>query len=220
MEEETKTEEIEKPTEKPKQFGWNKISAIVLVALVVVTIWQGFQIASLKSGSGTGVTGITGGTTTSGATGASTLQQILKEITPTGTPDYGKEAGVSYDGVEQGLRVLMGYDQSISLSGSDLERYIKIATTRGTACEYCCGIGDAGFGRSDGKIACGCSHNVAFSGLTKWLIKDSKYTDAQIIEEIGKWKVLFFPQGSVEKELEQRGISPEAVGLPSMRGGC
>lgn len=189
----------------------------LLAMLLVVTVFQSYQISKLSSEMQN--IKISGAVTGASGTGA-TLEQILKEITPTGTPDYGAKAGVSYDEVEEGLRTLMGYHQSISLSGADQDRYIDVATTQDTACEYCCGIGDAGFGTSDGRIACGCSHNVAFSGLTKWLIKNTNYNDQQIVDEIQKWKILFFPEGSLEEELERRNIQPESVGLPAMRGGC
>lgn len=184
---------------------------VVLLAITVVQSYQiyllGTEIKSLK------LTGMTP------SQSKFTPQDIL-EITPKGTPDYGMRAGVSYDNVEQRLRTLMGYHQSLSLSGDEQQRYTEIATTEGTACEFCCGIGEAGFGGSDGRIACGCSHSVAFSGLTKWLIKNTEYTNQQIIDEIKKCKVLFFPRGSVQKELEKRNITPESVGLPAMRGGC
>lgn len=157
-----------------------------------------------------------------GLTGRASLSadQVLAEITPKGIPDYGLEAGISYDNVETSLITLVGYDQSIQLNLEQQKRYMTIAITLDTACEYCCGIGNKGFGTADGRIACGCSHNIAFSGLTKWLIKNSKYTNAQIVQEIQKWKILFFPKDAVKEEIQKKGISPESVGLPSMIGGC
>lgn len=148
------------------------------------------------------------------------LSDFLAQITPKGTPDYGQKAGVSYDKVEEGLNILVDYDKSITLTGADKERYIKIGTSPETACEFCCGIGDEGFATEEGEIACGCSHNIAFSGLTKWLIANSNYSDEQIIDEIGKWKILFFPEPSARKEAQKRGISPESIGLPKQVGGC
>lgn len=208
----------------------------LMVILLALTVFQAFQISTLYSEvSELKATGLvsasalsnTGTETESGTTNTSkttsekaTLQQILKEITPTGTPDYGKETGVSYEEVESGLKTLVGFHQTVSLSEDEKQRYASIATTKETACEFCCGIGEAGFGTSDGRIACGCSHNVAFSGLTKWLIKNSDYSDQQIVNEIRNWKVLFFPRGAVQKELEKRNIEPESVGLPGMVGGC
>lgn len=148
------------------------------------------------------------------------LGDFLAQITPKGTPDYGRVAGISYDKVEESLDTLVNYDQSIILTGVDKERYIKIGTSKETACEYCCGIGDEGFATEGGEIACGCSHNIAFSGLTRWLIANSEYSDEQIIDEIGKWKILFFPEPAARAEAQKQGISPESIGLPSQVGGC
>lgn len=148
------------------------------------------------------------------------LSGFLAQITPKGTPDYGQKAEVSYDKVEESLDALVNYDKSITLTGADKNRYIKIGTSKETACEYCCGIGDEGFATEEGEIACGCSHNYALSGLTKWLITNSTYSDEQIISEIGKWKILFFPEPAAREEAQKQGISPESIGLPSQVGGC
>ncbi len=192
----------------------------IVALLAVFALLQGYRISKLTADVATlksiGLSGIS----QSSSDAQATLQTILKEVTPTGTPDYGKSAGVSYDDVEAGITTLVGYHQGISLSGDKLERYIKIATTPETACEYCCGVGKNGFGTRSGQLACGCAHNIAFSGLTKWLLKNSDYTNEQIIGEIHKWKALFFPQATVEAELAKRNINPQSVGLPSMIGGC
>ena len=155
-----------------------------------------------------------------GTTASTNSPDLYTEIAPKGTPDYGNKAGVSYDQVEESLNALVGYDKGITLAGAGEKRYIKIGTSKETACEFCCGIGEAGFGTAEGEIACGCGHNIAFSGLSKWLIQNSSYSDEQIIEEIKKWKILFFPKAAVAKELQKRGISPDSTDLPSQRGGC
>lgn len=152
--------------------------------------------------------------------GAVGLVDFLAQITPKGTPEYGKVAGVSYDKVEESLDTLVDYDKNISLTGADKERFVKIGISPDTACEHCCGIGEEGFATEEGKIACGCAHNIAFSGLTKWLVANSDYSDEQIIDEIGKWKILFFPEPAARKEAEKQGISPESIGLPKQVGGC
>lgn len=208
--------------------GHRYIVMALLGALLLITVFQSYQISSLASeiqgievtGKVTTSSGGDTGSTGSSSSGTPTLQQVLEEITPTGTPDYGEEAGVSYEEVESSLKTLMGYHREIELSGDHKDRYIGIATSENTACEFCCGIGNAGFGRSDGSIACGCSHNLASSGLTKWLIKNTDYTDQEIKDEIQNWKVLFFPRDSVKEELERRNINPESAGLPAMVGGC
>lgn len=148
------------------------------------------------------------------------LSDFLTQITSKGIPDYGEKTAVSYDRVEEGLDTLVNYDKNISLTGGQKERYIKVGTSKETACEFCCGIGEEGFATEKGEIACGCSHNYALSGLTKWLIVNSDYSDEQIIDEIGKWKILFFPEPAARKEAQKQGISPESIGLPKQVGGC
>ncbi len=170
------------------------------------------------------------------STSDSAVQAVMNKIFSKGVPDvYGKELGISFDKVPEGLDVLAGLERSISydsLSDSQKKRFVKIATTRYTACEFCCGIGSNGFGTSSGRVACGCAHNLAMSGLAKYLLKshESEYTDEQIIGELQKWKALFFPRQSLERALQQNGVSSGGSGssgspssvqsLPGIVGGC
>lgn len=191
---------------------WN-LALILFIAVLsfsLGSLWT--EVRYLKKGAA--------GAKVAGTTTDSSSSDLYAEIAPKGTPDYGSGAGVSYDRIEESLNTLVGYDKEITLSGADKERYIKIGTSKETACEFCCGIGEAGFGTAGGEIACGCGHNIAFSGLTKWLIQNSNYSDEQIVEEIKKWKILFFPKGTVAKETQKRGISPDSTDLPSQQGGC
>ncbi len=200
-------------------FGLVAGVAIVSVIGFIILLSTGFNGANItEEGASSNATSANGSTAQDSS--GSTMQAILKEITPTGTPDYGQKAGVSYDKVEQSLSVLRSYDKSVSLDANQQKRYVKIGTTPLTACEFCCGVGERGFANSSGKLACGCAHNVAFSGLTKWLIKNTSYTDDQIVSEIGKWKILFFPRGALKKEMKKRNIAPSGGAIPSMRGGC
>lgn len=192
------------------------VDRLILVALVIIALFQTYQISTLESRlSNLKVTGVAAKVTTEESKPGgeeNTLQQILQEITPKGTPDYGNKAGVSYDKVEEGLGVLRGY-ATLSLSSKEQERYNKIANTDGTACRYCCGATRL-------SQNCGCSHNIALQGLVKWLIKNTNYSDNEILKEIRKWQILFFPRPTLQEELQRRNIQPEAVGLPTMRGGC
>lgn len=192
--------------------------AIVSVIGFIILLSTGFnENGAVEEGSSNAAATVNGAKTQS--SGAS-MQQVLKEITPTGTPDYGKKAGVSYDKVEQSLSVLRSYDKSVSLDAAQQKRYVEVGTTPLTACEFCCGTGEKGFANTSGKLVCGCAHNVAFSGLTKWLIKNTSYTNSRIVSEIGRWKILFFPRGAVKKEMKKRNITPSGGAIPSMRGGC
>ena len=56
-------------------------------------------------------------------------------------------------------------------------------------------------------------------GLAKYLITKhgSEFTDDQILEEMGKWKVLFFPEIHMQKAaaLKQNGIELNYINLAS-----
>lgn len=194
----------------------------ILVLLVFVTAVNSFLIFSISSGkTATPVTGaVTGKTVQQNTQPAASgdVAKIAAEILPKGKPPYGDAAGVSFDNVEASMNKLATYHRGMTLSGKDQERYIKVSTTDGTACEFCCGAVGS-FGTSSGQLACECEHNIAFSGLTKWLIKNSDYTDDQIVQEVQKWKASFFPGPTVKKIMQSRGLATNS-GLPQQVGGC
>jgi hypothetical protein len=183
-----------------------------IVQITIIAVLALFLVYSLGKLSNTGKVVGVGNVVSDGASEGSILEQVLKEITPIGTPSYGKKAGVSYDKVEQSLGILRGY-AALSLDQEEQQRYEVIANTGGTACKYCCGA-------SKLSQNCGCSHNIALQGLTKWLIKNTDYSNNQILQEIRNWQILFFPKPTLQEELQRRNIQPESVGLPTMRGGC
>lgn len=146
------------------------------------------------------------------------------EIIPTGVPEiYGSELGVNFDevsesnpqGANANIKKLSDLDKSITLEGDNLQRYINSAGK--ISCEYCCGA--KAIIRSDGSAACGCAHSYAMRGLAKYLITEhgSEYTDDEILEELGKWKVLFFPGKHETKAavLKAQGIKINYINLAS-----
>lgn len=146
------------------------------------------------------------------------------EVIPKGIPKiYGAELGVSYDDISASdqqksdatIRKIGMLDQQISLSGKDKERYIAIAGQ--ISCEYCCGVESIIF--KDGSAACGCAHSFAMRGIAKYLIKNhgSEFTDNEILEELGKWKTLFFPSQMSKKAavLKDKGIEIDYINLAS-----
>lgn len=203
---------------------------------------------------------------------------VAADVAPKGVPNiYGKELGISYDDVssnnpqkaDRTIAVLKSYDEGITLSGKNLERYIAI--TSQISCEYCCGAASIIFSKQDeerieqqiqaaiasgkitsdqtgqyrrkaGEAACGCAHSFAMRGLAKYLLTqhDAEFTNEQILEELAKWKTLFFPgpmatKAAVMKEKgipftygslgsnEYRGIEKEVAASGSsggMVGGC
>ena len=97
-------------------------------------------------------------------------------------------------------------------------------------------------GRSErvhaGDRACGCQHSYSMRGVAKYLIKNhrTEFTDQQILDEVAKWKAVFFPGPTVEKVATQQGLIPSQTvaasngsgssynpvnsGIPSQVGGC
>jgi len=169
------------------------------------------------------------------AQGGSTAQNAapvtanFSEVLPKGTPRiYGQELGVGYGDVSVNdqqkanatIAILSQFDQEkggkfIELSGDAQQRYIKIASQ--ISCEYCCGAESIIF--PNGKAACGCAHSYSMRGLAKYLLKNhpNDFTDDQILEELGKWKTLFFPGILAEKAkaLKDKGIEFNYINLAS-----
>jgi hypothetical protein len=150
------------------------------------------------------------------ATGVGTVS--ASEIIPKGVPDiYGESLGISYDDVsannpqlaDSTIRSLGNIDRGMTLEGADLERYIEVLykLNNGISCEYCCGARSIIF--EDGQPACGCAHSFAMRGLTKYILTEyPEMSNEDILSEMGKWKVLFFPGIHEQKAqvLEANGI--------------
>lgn len=169
---------------------------------------------------------------------------------PSGTPRiYGEELGISYDDVSASnqqkadlvINKMGALDRSIILNAEQKTRYIDVLynMNNGISCEYCCGARAIIF--SNGEPACGCAHSYAMRGIAKYIITKhgSEFTDTQILEEMSKWKMLFFPtQMSAKAQImkdagldvdyislgsnQYRGIESQAQGSVSggMVGGC
>ncbi len=148
----------------------------------------------------------------------------VSNVLPAGIPAvYGAELSISYDGVsasnpslaDQTISAMSQFDRSINLQGNDLQRYIDIVSQ--ISCEYCCGAESIIF--KDGQAACGCAHSQAMRGLAKYLLQNhgTQFTDNQILEELGKWKTLFFPGVMVQKAavLKEKGIELNYINLGS-----
>lgn len=183
------------------------------------------------------------GSSQGGATGTgSSAAQLAQQIMPKGVPPvYGAVLGVSFDNAAAAIQPMSNIDKTVTLSGSDLTRYISIASQ--ISCEYCCGAQSIIF--PNGQAACACEHSYAMRGVIKYLIKNhgNEFTDQQILGEAGKWKMVFFPGPIVSKAMEfqkagkdlnvidltsnkYRGFkapssgSSSSTGLPGQVGGC
>ena len=181
------------------------IGLTVLLALVI--LFNQYQLSSF------------GGSLNLGGTSISAT-----DVIPKGVPTiYGQELSISYDGVsvnnpqlaDATLAKMGVFDNSITLTGDKLQRYINIGLQ--ISCEYCCGAESVIF--KNGRAACGCAHSQAMRGIAKYLIDKhaDEFTDDQILGEMGKWKVLSFPGIHQQKAavLEQKGIELNYINLAS-----
>lgn len=175
----------EEPTAKKSHYELVlQIALIAILAIVLV-----YNAGKLYNSTPV----ITGNTIATGLATVSALQ-----ITPEGVPAvYGTELAVRYDDVslnnaalaDATIQKLAAYEDK-TLNAEQLQRYIRIGSS--ISCEYCCGAQALIF--ENGERACGCAHSYAMRGLAKYLlIEHPDMTDAQILSELGKWKVLFFP---------------------------
>jgi len=178
------------------------IALTVAAILLLVVVYNGIRLTGLPTGTS--------------LVGAS-------EVIPTGIPDiYGMELGISYDdispsnpGLADATIEKMSQYEDLELTPEQMERYIRIGGS--ISCEYCCGAASIIF--SNGDRACGCAHSYAMRGLAKYLIINhpDEFTDVDILSELGKWKVLFFPGIHETKAsvLESQGIEVNYISLAS-----
>ena len=202
-----KKSEVKTEKQSNKKTDWEfyiQVAVVVVLAGILIYSYSGNR------------TGQTGAAIDIGTVSAS-------EIIPKGIPAvYGQELGVKYDDVSPNnpeladatIKKLTAYEDK-TLNDAQMDRYIKIGSS--ISCEYCCGADSIIF--SNGQRACGCAHSYAMRGLAKYLlINHPDMTDLQILGELGKWKVLFFPGIHEQKAqiLEANGIdSTDYVNLAS-----
>ncbi|MBI4143981.1 hypothetical protein HY486_01910 [Candidatus Woesearchaeota archaeon] len=149
------------------------------------------------------------------------VQDTLNMVIPVGTPEYGQQAGLSFDDPLGGQKTLGYYDETITLTPEEESRYNGIVNV--FTCDYCCGSPQ----RPTIITRCGCAHAAGWRGLARWLIKNygSQVTDEQIMGEMSKWKALWYPGPTVQRIIQEQsagGSTPAASinQLPSMVGGC
>lgn len=201
------------------RFTLDKMVVGLMIAVLFVNGFNMYQMQSMKPMGNNDAKIETNGMVTFG-NGASNPVDIL----PKGIPRiYGAELGVSYDDVsasdqkkaDAAIRRLGMLDEQVKLSGGDKERYIRIASQ--ISCEYCCGVESIIF--KDGSAACGCQHSFAMRGVAKYLIKNhgSEFTDEEILEELSKWKILFFPSQMSQKAMvmQAKGTGINSISLAS-----
>ena len=155
----------------------------------------------------------------------STAEGAMQAMFPTGTPEYGDAMGVTFDDPIGALTKLSNaypaLDQQARGNPEVWKRYINLASEPGgVSCEFCCGVGAAGISK-DGRSLCGCQHAPALLSVTLWLLMNTDYNDAQILQEVYRWKTLFFPRNMIELAGKVAGGDSSVLNdLPGMVGGC
>ncbi len=189
---------------------------VQIIFISVLALLLTYNIGKIYGSNGS--SSITGAVTS--VTGIGTVSAL--DVSPKGVPEiYGSELGVSYDDVSPNnpqladatIEKLSKYEDD-TLSSDLMTRYIKIGSS--ISCEYCCGAQAIIF--SNGQRACGCAHSYAMRGLAKYLLKNhADMTDDAILEELGKWKVLFFPGVHSQKAeaLKSKGVELNYINLAS-----
>lgn len=227
--------------EKPERSNDTLLYSLLVIAALVMALNQYMIFGINNSISGFSVLG-------QRVAGGVSLSTINVSVLPKGVPAvYGAELGVRYDDIGTAnpqkadatiakLAALQTGSDSAApkLTPEQLQRYVKIG--REISCEYCCGVDS--IITPDGKLACYCQHSAAMRGLLEYMIKKHpEMSDDTMLEELGKWKVLFFPDVHKQKaavltqkgiELnyinlasnKYKGIEKGAAGAGSMVGGC
>jgi len=203
---------------------------VLLVSILLVSAYNQYTLQSMRMDSTPQAANsdyITGAAV-DGSESSISLQEAVDSVMPKGVPDiYGPELGISFDTVEESLGILAPLDGDLYSNGqlkySDLsdvnkERYVNIGSS--ISCEFCCGVGSVIF--DDGKAACGCSHSAAMRSLAKYLLINhgDEYSDQEVLDELIKWKIVFFPREMVARYMESNGKTLENSALPGMVGGC
>lgn len=149
-------------------------------------------------------------------------QDALNFLVPTGTPDYGQEAGVTFDDPIAAQRTWKAFEQ-LQLTPEQQKRYDKIVGS--FTCDYCCGSPQ----RPTIINRCGCAHAQAWRGMTKWFIQKygDQVSDEQIMGELSKWKALWYPGPTVKRVVQEQSLASGDTSapvkldeLPQMVGGC
>lgn len=124
-------------------------------------------------------------------------------------PVYGKEMGMKMypdprdiPAVETAIKTMRSFE-AMELTGANFERYKKLGYIPTIACEFCCSVKTLIF--QDGKRSCGCAHSYAMRGLLKYMIAyhGNDMSDDEMLQEIIKWKAIYFPKQMMKKYIEQ-----------------
>jgi hypothetical protein len=154
-------------------------------------------------------------------------QDVMNIMLPTGTPEYSEAlGGITFDDPVTSLDYLARWyytlKEEIKQNNPEVwQRYLALAAApRGISCEFCCGVGPQGID-AEGNLRCGCKHNPAAQAVALGLMKNTDYSDAQVLREVMRWKTIFFPRNMVALGVQVAGQDASQLkDLPGMVGGC
>jgi len=248
-------------TNKPE--GNKKLESAITILLVmglVFAIFNQFQLISIKSGNIGVPTGMA-------IVQAKVIPTGMPKIYGEELGIKYDDVSLDNQGLaDKTIKVMSNIDRTVTLSGENLERYIDIASqisceyccgaqsiivkredveAMNEKIEAAIASGQITkeqaetYRKNAGDLACGCEHSYAMRGLAKYLITKhgDEFSDAEILDELAKWKTLFFPgpmaakaEAMEEKGIEfsyanlgsnkYRGIESGATSGSSMVGGC
>jgi hypothetical protein len=226
-----------------KQKNLDKAIVVLLVVLTVITAFNQVRLNTVSKLSPTGFSVVTGVQMVEASVVPKGVPKIYgNEL----NIKYDDVSVYDQRKADQTIALLSNYDRTLTLAGNDLERYVNIASQisceyccgaesiiyTNENIERLNQQIDAAiaggkiteqeaekYRKEAGGAACGCAHSFAMRGLAKKLIKNhpNEFTDDEILEELGKWKTLFFP-GQIQAKadiLSQKGIELNYINLAS-----
>lgn len=234
------------------------MSFLIVIILLLVNQWQIISLAASAGMKLMPTISLSRGGPNSVKLTGDLAKDASSVILITGMPKiYGQELGVSYihpsqtAEMDKMMKIMGQFDPTyggkpIKLAGDPLKRYIDIGLR--ISCEFCCSAKT--LITQDGRAACGCAHSQAMRGLAAYLIQNhsAEYANDQILQELARWKGLYFPKQMMQKYMDQvqsgqyspdmaaliMGLNvkapasgssgpaplPTDIDLPNMSGGC
>lgn len=234
---------MEELPEKKQTKGIEKVMSIFLVLALALTVFNQFQILSITSGKQVGVP--TGMSIVQAAVIPTGTPNIYGQELGIKYEDVNQNnPGLA----DKTIGIMANLDRTMDLQGDDLERYIDISSQISCEYCCGAGsiivrredveemnkkieaaiesgqITEEQAGRykiSAGAAACGCAHSYAMRGLAKYLITEhgDEFTDEEILNELAKWKTLFFPgpMSAKAEVMKQQGVEFTYANLGSNR---
>ncbi|MBS3171285.1 hypothetical protein J4449_01595 [Candidatus Woesearchaeota archaeon] len=249
--------------EKQNKIKFVKIMNILLVFGLIFALYSQFQLLSIRAVNSDGLENANGAVFASSEVLPVGVPRIYGQKLGI---KYDFVSSNNQQLADQTIEVLGNLDRTINLEGKNLERYVDIVSEisceyccgaksiivrKEDVAEMEKNIQNAittgqiteeeavKFRRTAGEAACGCAHSFAMRGLAKYLILNNgaEFTNEEILNELGKWKTLFFPEQMSakaavmkEKNIEfsyanlgsnrYRGIEQGATASGQMVGGC